>query len=101
MKTPLVFLIAITSTETREAQKTEIVKATFNKHLKGIHYFTDKDNDSIEFAHIEKEVLAKFDLLREESKGEIFMITYTADIEDDKEDNSIIINTIVGLKSVE
>ena len=99
MKALIVFFVAITSMSTMAvAQEAETVKATFDEHLDGIYYFTDKDGYSLEFAHIEQEVLAQFDLFGEEHKGRVFMITYTSDTEEDEEGDEIAINNIVGLK---
>jgi hypothetical protein len=79
----------------------EKVKATFNEHLDGIYYFTDKDGYAMEFAQIQEDVLVQFDLLGEAFKGKVFMITYTTDTEEDEEGDEISINIIVGLKLAE
>ncbi len=102
MKTLIVFLVAITSMSTLTvAQESETIKATFNEHLEGIYYFTDKDGYVMEFAQTQKDVLAQFDLLGEGFKGKVFMITYTTDTEEDEEGDEISINIIVGLKLTE
>lgn len=100
MKTLFVFLIAITSMATTVVAQ-DTVKATFNEHLDGIYYFTDKDGYAMEFAQTQKDVLAQFDLLGEAYKGKVFIITYTTDTEEDEDGDEISINIIVGLKLVE
>lgn len=100
MKTLFVFLFAITSMVTTAVAQ-ETVKATFNEHLDGIYYFTDKDGYAMEFAQTEKDVLAQFDLLGEAFKGKVFMISYTTDTEEDEEGEDVAINIIVGLKLTE
>lgn len=102
MKTLFVFLFAFASMTTTEvAQETETIKATFNEYSEGSYYFTDSDDFSMEFEHIEKGVLSQFDLAGEEFKGKLFQITYQADTEEDEDGDSIAVNTITGLKLVE
>ena len=100
MKTLFVFFVVISSMATTVVAQ-EKVKATFNEHLDGIYYFTDKDGYAMEFAQTQEDVLAQFDLLGEAFKGKVFMITYTTDTEEDEEGDEISINIIVGMKLAE
>lgn len=101
MKTLFIFLIAVTSMVVAKAQETETVKATFKEHLDGVYYFTDNEDYSIEFTQIKQKVLEEFNLLGEEHKGKIFMITYTTETEEDEDGDDISIDTIVDLKRIE
>ncbi|TXN37839.1 hypothetical protein FVB32_05995 [Flagellimonas hymeniacidonis] len=100
MKTLFVFLITITSMGLLN-QETETMKATFDGYVDGIYFFTDKDDFSNEFVHVEKGVLEQFDLTTDEFKGKLFVISYTTDTEEDDEGDEITTNTITDLKLVE
>jgi len=102
MKTLFVLLFALTSMATSEnIQETETTKTTFTEYADGIYYFTDADDYSIEFEHIKKEVLAKYDLSTDAFKGKLFVITYETDTETDEEGDDISTAIIVDLKLVE
>ena len=97
----IVLLFVVSANTTRKSQETETVKATFLEYVDETYYFQDKDDFSIEFQQISKEILEAFNLNDDSQKGKSFVINYETDTEEDEEGVDIQINIIVGLKLVE
>lgn len=94
----IIFLFALTASTPLKIQETETLKATFVEYVEDTYYFLDKDDYSVEFQQIKKEVLDSYNLKDDSLKGKTFVITYETDTEEDEEGDDIQINIITGLK---
>ena len=94
----IVFLFVISANTSQKNQETETIKATFVEYVDDTYYFTDKDEYSVEFQQIKKEVLDTYNLKDDSQKGKTFVITYETDTEEDEEGDDIQVNIIIGLK---
>lgn len=102
MKTIFILLFTIgLLTTTEKIQETETMKATFTEFADGIYYFTDSNDYVNEFEYIKKDILAKYDLLTDEFKGKLFIITYETDAEEDEQGDEIVTSTIIDLELAE
>ena len=97
----IVLLFVVSANTMKKNQETETVKATFVEYVDETYYFQDKDDFSIEFQQINKDILELYNLNDDSQKGKSFVITYETDTEEDEEGDDIQINIIVGLKLVE
>lgn len=97
----ILFTIGTIFTSSENNQAKEKIKATFIGYADGIYNFTDENDYTIEFEHIQKPVLARYDLSTDEFKGKLFIITYETDLEEDEEGDEISTNIIIDLELIE
>ncbi|QLG45100.1 hypothetical protein [Costertonia aggregata] len=101
MKTLLVSIFLIVSSNILPVQEVEEMTGSFVGFEADIYYFTDDEGFSNEFHHIADEALKKFDLKDNTMVGKSFVITYTSNAEIDEDDEEMVTNTIIDLKMVE
>ena len=64
-----------------QKQETKTITATFDFYEEGVYYFSDREEDSYDFAKIEKDVLKKFDLKSYAYRDIKFKITYKEEMQ--------------------
>ena len=74
------------------------IEATYDGYEEGVYYFTDMNDETIEFQNVEKNVLEKFDLMSKKLENRTFEVIYKEVTEEDEDDEEYTTYTITDLK---
>ena len=74
------------------------IEATYDGYEEGVYYFTDMNDETLEFQNVEKNVLEKFDLMSKKLENKTFEVTYKEVTDEDEDDEEYTMYTITALK---
>ncbi|AXG70173.1 hypothetical protein KORDIASMS9_02412 [Kordia sp. SMS9] len=77
------------------------VEATYDGYEDGVYYFTDGNDETLEFQEVDKEVLKAYDLMSKKFENRSFNVTYKTVEEEDEEGDSYTMYVITALKLIE
>jgi len=100
MKTILIALfMSISGLSSSIDQETLVMTGTFEQYQNDVYVFTDENGNSFEFENISEQALAAYDLKSSKFNGQLFQVSFS--IEEDEEDATIEIYSIISLKRFE
>ncbi|WP_420573654.1 hypothetical protein [Kordia sp.] len=77
------------------------VEATYDGYEDGVYYFTDSNDETLEFQEVDKNVLKVYDLMSKKFENKNFNVTYKTVEEEDEEGDSYTTYVITALKLTE
>ncbi len=83
------------------AYQNTTVEATYDGYEDGVYYFTDNNDETLEFQEVEKDVLKTYDLMSKKFENKNFSVTYKTVEEEDEEGDSYTTYVITALKLIE